>query len=61
MEQKPILLGGLNSLKKVKVHMGCVIYYCVIDNVVNNFPTGVDGEEWGKFLHTKNKVWKAVQ
>uniref|UniRef100_A0A671PH89 Dynamin-1-like protein n=1 Tax=Sinocyclocheilus anshuiensis TaxID=1608454 RepID=A0A671PH89_9TELE len=22
---------------------------------------GVDGEEWGKFLHTKNKVWKAVQ
>uniref|UniRef100_A0A672KFI8 dynamin GTPase n=1 Tax=Sinocyclocheilus grahami TaxID=75366 RepID=A0A672KFI8_SINGR len=22
---------------------------------------GVDGEEWGKFLHTKNKVWKAEQ
>uniref|UniRef100_A0A8C1U9S6 Dynamin-1-like protein n=1 Tax=Cyprinus carpio TaxID=7962 RepID=A0A8C1U9S6_CYPCA len=22
---------------------------------------GVDGEEWGKFLHTKNKVWIAVQ
>uniref|UniRef100_A0A673G7H7 Dynamin-1-like protein n=1 Tax=Sinocyclocheilus rhinocerous TaxID=307959 RepID=A0A673G7H7_9TELE len=32
-------------------------------NVWNNgrLYKGVDGEEWGKFLHTKNKVWKAVQ
>uniref|UniRef100_A0A673G992 Dynamin-1-like protein n=1 Tax=Sinocyclocheilus rhinocerous TaxID=307959 RepID=A0A673G992_9TELE len=34
-----------------------VIIVSLIMSLSMLFPTGVDGEEWGKFLHTKNKIY----
>lgn len=36
VEQKPILLSRGNSQQKVKVYIGYVTQYCVIDNVIVN-------------------------